>query len=89
MPTIRESGVPGYEVSPWFGILAPARTPPALVTRINGEIVKVLRSQSIRERFAAQGVEPVGGTPAQFASHIKLELAKWGKVIKDAGIRAD
>ena len=89
VPTIRESGVPGYEVSPWFGVLVPARTPPALVTRLNGEIVKVLRSQAIRERFAAEGVEPVGNTPAQFASYIKVELIKWGKVIKDAGIRVD
>jgi tripartite-type tricarboxylate transporter receptor subunit TctC len=89
VPTIGESGVPGYEVSPWFGVLVPARTPPALVTRLNSEIVKVLRSPAIRERFAAEGVEPVGNTPAQFAAHIKLELAKWGKVLEDAGIRAD
>ena len=89
VPAIRESGVPGYEVTPWFGVLVPARTPPALVTRLNGEIVKVLRSQAIRERFAAEGVEPVGNTPAQFASYIKLERVKWGKVIKDAGIRVD
>ena len=89
VPTIGESGVPGYEVSPWFGVLMPARTPPAIVTRLNSEIVKVLRTPAIRERFAVEGVEPVGSTPAQFASHIKLELVKWGKVIKDAGIRAD
>ncbi len=89
VPTIKESGVPGYDVSPWFGVLMPARTPPALVTRVNSEIVKVLRMPAIRERFAAEGVEPVGSTPAQFAAHIKSELAKWGKVIKDAGIRAD
>jgi tripartite-type tricarboxylate transporter receptor subunit TctC len=62
---------------------------PELVTRLNSEIVKVLRTPAIRERFAVEGVEPVGSTPAQFASHIKLELVKWGKVIKDAGIRAD
>ena len=89
VPAIRESGVPGYEVSPWFGVLVPARTPSALVTQLNGEIVKVLRSQAIRERFAAEGVEPVGNTPEQFASYIKLELVKWGKVIKEAGIRVD
>lgn len=89
VPTIGESGVPGYEVSPWFGVLVPARTPPALVTQLNSEIVKVLRSAAIRERFAAEGIEPVGNTPEQFAAYIKLELAKWGKVLKDAGIRAD
>jgi tripartite-type tricarboxylate transporter receptor subunit TctC len=89
VPTIGESGVPGYEVSPWFGVLVPARTPPALVTRLNSEIVKVLQSPAIRERFAAEGVEPVGNTPAQFAAYIRLELVKWGKVLEDAGIRAD
>lgn len=89
VPTIGESGVPGYEVSPWFGVLVPARTPPAIVAQLNTEIVKVLRSAAIRERFAAEGIEPVGNTPEQFAAYIKLELAKWGKVLKDAGIRAD
>jgi tripartite-type tricarboxylate transporter receptor subunit TctC len=87
--TITESGVPGYEVNPWFGVLLPARTPPALVSRLNGEILKVLQIPAMRERFAAEGFEAAGNTPAQFAAYIKTEQVKWAKVIKDAGIRAD
>ena len=89
VPTIAESGVPGYEVNPWFGVLLPARTPQPLVSRLNAEILKVLQLPATRERFAAEGFEAAGNTPAQFASYIKAEQIKWGKVIKDAGIKAD
>lgn len=89
VPTIAESGVAGYEVNPWFGVLLPARAPQALVTRINAEILKVLQLPATRERFAAEGFEAAGNTPAQFSAYIKAEQLKWGKVIKDAGIRAD
>ncbi len=89
VPTIAESGVPGYEVNPWFGVLLPARTPQPLVSRLNAEILKVLQLPATRERFAAEGFEAVGNTPAQFAAYIKAEQIKWGKVIKDAGIKAD
>ena len=89
VPTVMEAGVPGYEVSPWFGLLVPARTPAAIVNTLHTEIVKVLRSQAIRERFAAEGVDPVGNTPEQFAAYIKQEFVKWGKVVKDSGMRAD
>ena len=89
VPTIAESGVPGYEVNPWFGVLLPARTPQPLVSRLNAEILKVLQLPATRERFAAEGFEAAGNTPAQFAAYIKAEQIKWGKVIKDAGIRAE
>jgi tripartite-type tricarboxylate transporter receptor subunit TctC len=89
VPTIAESGVPGYDVSPWFGVLAPVRTPPSLVSRLNAEIVKVLKTPAVRERFAGLGVEGVGSTPAEFAALIRSELVKWGKVLKEAGIRAE
>jgi len=89
VPTIAESGVPGYEVNPWFGVLLPARTPQPLVSRLNAEILKVLQLPATRERFAAEGFEAAGNTPAQFAAYIKAEQIKWGKVIKDAGIKAD
>lgn len=89
VPTIAESGVAGYDVNPWFGVLLPARAPQALVTRINAEILKVLQQPATRERFAAEGFEAAGNTPAQFAAYIRAEQVKWGKVIKDAGIRAD
>ena len=89
VPTIAESGVPGYEVNPWFGVLLPARTPQPLVSRLNAEILKVLQQPATRERFAAEGFEAAGNTPAQFAAYIKSEQVKWAKVIKDGGIRAD
>ena len=89
VPTIAESGVPGYEVNPWFGVLLPARTPQPLVSRLNAEILKVLQLPATRERFAAEGFEAAGNTPAQFAAYIKAEQIKWGKVIKDAGIKAE
>ena len=89
VPTIAESGVAGYEVNPWFGVLLPARAATPLVTRINAEILKVLNLPATRERFAAEGFEAAGNTPAQFAAYIRSEQAKWAKVIKDANIRAD
>jgi tripartite-type tricarboxylate transporter receptor subunit TctC len=89
VPTVIESGVPGYVVSPWFGLLAPARTPSAIVTILHRETVKVLRSPALLERFATEGVDPVGDTPEQFAAYIKEEIVKWGKVVKDTGMHAD
>jgi tripartite-type tricarboxylate transporter receptor subunit TctC len=89
VPTAVESGVPGYVVSPWFGLLVPARTPPAIVATLHREIVKILHSPALRERFAIEGVDPVGDTPEHFAAYIKEELVKWGKVVKATGMRAD
>ncbi|MCX7135767.1 MAG: tripartite tricarboxylate transporter substrate-binding protein, partial [Proteobacteria bacterium] len=89
VPTVIEAGVPGYVVSPWFGLLAPARTPPAIVATLHRETVKVLRSPALLERFATEGVDPVGDTPEHFAAYIKEEIVKWGKVVKDTGMRLD
>ncbi len=89
LPTIAESGVPGYENSTWFGILAPAGTPAAAVSRLNAELVKISRSQDMVERLAPDGGEPVGSTPEQFARHLVTEIARWRVVVKDAGIRLD
>ena len=88
LPTIAESGVKGYEASTWYGLLAPARTPPAIVTRLHADTVKILAGPT-RQRLEAQGFEPEGGTPAEFAAYIKTEIVKWAKVIKDAGITAE
>ena len=88
-PTIAESGVAGYEAATWYGLLAPARTPRAIVERLHREVVKILGVTEMRERLVAQGFEPVGGTPEQFGAYIKTEIAKWGKVIREAGIRAE
>ena len=89
IPTIAESGVPGYEVDSWFGILAPAGTPKEIVAKLNAEIVKILQRPEVRERLAEQGAVPVGDTPDQFAEHIRRETAKWARVVKASGAKVD
>jgi len=89
LPTIAESGVSGYEASTWYGLLAPARTPGAAVARLHEGVVKILADAAVREKLADQGFEPVGDSPGEFAAYIKSEIAKWGKVIRDAGIRPE
>jgi tripartite-type tricarboxylate transporter receptor subunit TctC len=86
LPTVAEVGFPGYEVVGWFGWLAPAKTPQAVVMRLNGEIVKVLRMAAVRDRLLSQSTEPVGNTPAEFAAVMKHERDKWARVIRDAKI---
>jgi tripartite-type tricarboxylate transporter receptor subunit TctC len=86
MPTIAESGVPAYENSTWHGWLAPAGTPQAIVNRLNAELVKAAKAPDIAEKLAADGGEGVGSTPGEFAQLIATETARWGKVIKEAGI---
>lgn len=86
VPTVSEAGVPGYEVGVWFGFAAPAGTPQPVIAKLNSEIVKILRSPEVREKFAAQGVDVVGSTPEQFEAHIRQQAAKWAKVVKDAGV---
>lgn len=86
LPTMADSGLPGFEVVGFFGVLAPAATPRDTVARINVEINKVLARPDTRERFASQALDPANTTPEQFADYIKVEVGKWGKLIKDAGI---
>jgi tripartite-type tricarboxylate transporter receptor subunit TctC len=89
VPTVIESGVPGYVVSPWFGLLVPARTPHTVISTLHRETLKALRSPALLERFAVEGVDPVGDTPEHFAAYIKEEIVKWGKVVKDTGMRVE
>jgi len=89
LPTVAESGVPGYEASTWYGVLAPARTPAAAVERLHGDIVRILAQPEFRERLQAQGFDPVGSSPEEFRAFIRSEIAKWGKVVRDAGIRPE
>ena len=86
LPTMQEAGVPGYEVAGWYGILAPAATPSAIVEKLNREIVKILKMPDVREKMAADGSDPVGNTSAQFGAHMRTEVEKWRRVIQDAGI---
>jgi tripartite-type tricarboxylate transporter receptor subunit TctC len=89
LPTMQEAGVAGYEVTGWYGVLAPAKTPRTIIDKLNAEIVRILRSPDVQSRLAADGSEAVGNTPEQFGAHIKAEVAKWSKVIQEAGIKAE
>ena len=88
MPTVAEAGVPGYAAGTWYGVLAPAGTPADIVSRLNAETRKALANADVRAAFASQGVDPAGDTAEQFAGFMREEFAKWGKVIREAGIKA-
>ena len=89
VPTLVESGFPGFEVLSWYGILAPAGTPPDIVRKLNAEINRLLDMPDVRERLTTLGAEPTGGTPEQFAATIRTDTARWAKVVKEAAIRID
>lgn len=89
LPAMAASGLPGYEATGMTGILAPAKTPAAIMNRLNQEIVRVVNRADVKERFLNSGAEVVGSSPEQFAATIKEEVTKWGRVIKDSGIRID
>lgn len=89
IPTMIESGLPGFEAMAWFGVLAPAGTPRSIVARLDSEIARILQKPEIKNQLAGFGSEPGGGTPEEFAAYIKTEIDKWGKVIKDAGIKGE
>jgi tripartite-type tricarboxylate transporter receptor subunit TctC len=89
LPTMEEAGVRGYEMIGWNGIFVPKGTPPEIVTRLNAELVKVLRSAEVGEQLAKLGAVPVGDSPEQFGTFVKAESARWGKIIKDLGIKPE
>jgi len=88
-PTVSEAGVPGYAAGTWFGVLAPAATPPEVVARLNGEIGKILGAASLRERLSTQGIEPHASTSGEFGAHLKSEIEKWRRVVKVASIKLE
>ena len=89
VPTVAESGVVGFEGSTWYGVVVPARTPPAIVTQLNRDIVAVLNEPDMRERMSNQGIELVASTPGEFARFIQAENAKWARAVKISGARVD
>ena len=89
IPTVAESGLPDFEVTAWFGIFAPAQTPQPVVARLNAELVKILAMADVREKLANHGVEPGGGSPESLGRFLVSEVAKWGDVVREAGIRTE
>ena len=89
LPTVAESGLPGFDASSWFGILAPSGTPRELIARLHAALVKGVGEKETAQRLLSQGMEPVLNTPEQFAERIRQDLPRWGKVIREAGIRAE
>jgi tripartite-type tricarboxylate transporter receptor subunit TctC len=88
-PTVAESGLPGFEVETWFGLLAPAGTPRDIVAKLNAETVRAMNLPDVKDKMAAQGLFVVGGTADEFGSYLKAEIAKWAKVVKDSGAKAE
>jgi len=89
LPTVSESGVPGYEITAWFGVVAPAGAPREIIEKLNGEIQRFLATPDARDRFQKAGVEPVGGSAQQFGDFLRKEVAKWAKVVKDSGAKVE
>ena len=89
VPTVAEAGLRDFEVTTWYGILAPAGTSKNIVSKLNAELVKIMHSPELKEKLGATGTEPLTSTPEEFAAYIKREIAKWGEVIRKAGVKAD
>jgi tripartite-type tricarboxylate transporter receptor subunit TctC len=89
IPTMIESGFPGFEAGTWFGLMAPAATPRDIVNRLHGDVAKAVRQPDVQKQLAGQGATTIGNTPEQFAAYIKSESAKWAKVLAASGVKAD
>jgi len=89
MPTLAESGVRGFEINPWFGVLGPARLPAPIVRKLHGDVVASIRSEDTTQRLASQGAEPIASTPDEFAAVIKRELEQWSRIVNQIGLRND
>jgi tripartite-type tricarboxylate transporter receptor subunit TctC len=89
IPTVAESGVPGYDVTSWYGLMTPAGAPREVIARLHEAAVKALGHPEVKARFAKTDLEPGGSTPENFGAHVRTEVAKWGKVIRESGMRAE
>jgi len=89
VPTFAESGLPGFDVSSWTGIFAPASTPRPVIDKLQRELAAVLRTAFVRERYAVLGIEPVGNSPQEFGDQVRADLARWEKVVRAANVRLE
>ena len=89
LPTVAEAALPNFEMSLWYGLLAPANTPPAIIQQLQGEIARIVALPAVSQQWAALGVEPVSTTPEQFAAYLKDDIAKWQKILRDSGAKMD
>jgi len=89
VPTVAESGYPGFEAATWSGLVAPVGTPPAIIEKLNVEVNKALKRPEVSKKLEDEGSTPLGGTPQQFADYIRAEHAKWGTAVRDANIKLD
>ena len=89
LPTIAESGLPGYEASAWYALFAPARTPRPIIDKVQAEVVRALKSPDVRERLAFETIQPVGSTSAELAEFLKREIAKWGAIVRESGAKVE
>ena len=89
LPTIAESGLPGYEAPAWYALFAPARTPKSIIDKVQADTVRALKAPDVRERLAFETIQPVGSTSAELAEFLKREIAKWGAIIKESGAKVD
>ncbi len=89
IPTLDEQGLKGFDTATWYGIAVPAATPPAIVARLNGEIVRIIKTPDVRERLASEGADVVGDTPEALTAFVKAEIAKWSRLVKQSGVKAE
>ena len=89
LPTMQEAGVPGFEITQWYGMLAPVKTPPAIIAKLNKEIARILHQPDVKEKLAADGADTVGNTPEQFGAHVRAEVEKYGKLVKQLGLKLE
>ncbi len=89
VPTVAESGIPGYEINNWYGIFVPANTPQDIIQRLNAETIKILKKPEVRAKLIAAGLEPVWSTPKEFADYVRAETDKWRKIVADSGAKAE
>jgi tripartite-type tricarboxylate transporter receptor subunit TctC len=89
VPTLAESGLPGYEIGSWQGVFGPAGIPPEIVKRLNTEIVKIINAPDVQKKLVELGAEPVANSPEEFAAFVKTEVVKWGDVVKKSGAKVD